>query len=282
MREYKYTFEYYRYQLVPTKVSQLAIDNVPYTVEKLKEMKNHFFSEILSKVSFRYRDKDLPSTLCYHQGELFMLLLGNNKAVEYIEDFEKKKIKSDPFSIVVIDNGPDNQIIAIRNDSRAFSSADSIAKLLQETINRHLNYYNLEMHVEAISDGNDFWDAIQSSKNEVVKISFEIIKPNVSNISGALTDDIKGLIDKYHSHKTVLSMEASSSGQLININKNDKDMSSLADYTAKGGGRSFVKFKDKTTYDSRKHIKKKIQKTLLDLKNSTQEQLSDLIGKILK
>ena len=282
MRKYKYVFEYYRYQLVPTKVSQLSIDNVPYTVEKLKEMKNQFFSEIISKISFRYRDKDLPSTLCYHQGDLFMLLLGNNKAVEYIEDFEKKKIKSDPFSIVVVDNAPDKQIVAIRNDSRAFSSADTIARLLQETINKHLNYFNLEMHIEAISDGKGFWDAIQLSKNEVVKISFEIIKPNVSNISGALTDDIKGLIDKYHSHKTVLSMEASSSGQLINISKDDKDMSGLADYTSEGGGRSYVKFKDKSIYDSRKHIKKKIQETLLDLKNSTQEQLSNLIRQILK
>lgn len=281
MKEFKYTFEYYRYQLVPTKVSQLTIDNVPYTVDKLKEMKNLFFSDILSKISFRYRNKELPSTLCYHQGDLFMLLLGNNKSVEYIEDFEKKKIKSDPFSIVVVDNNPDNQVIAIRNDYRAFSSADSISKLLQDTINSSLNYYNLEMHIEAISDGQDFWEAIQSSKEGVLKITFEIIKPNVSNLSGALTDDIKGLIDKYHSHKTVLSMESSSSGELINISKEDKDLSGLADYTAKGGGRSVIKFKDKTTYDTRKHIKKKIHKTLLDLKNSTQEQLQNFIGKII-
>lgn len=46
-----YLFEYFRYQLVPTRISQLTIDNVPFTTEKIKEMKNHFFSEVITKIS---------------------------------------------------------------------------------------------------------------------------------------------------------------------------------------------------------------------------------------
>ena len=54
-----YVFEYFRYQLVPTKIRQLTIDNVPYTTEKIKEMKNQFFSDVITKIILKQNNKPL-------------------------------------------------------------------------------------------------------------------------------------------------------------------------------------------------------------------------------
>ena len=52
---YPYKFEYYRFQLVPKKVVQLSIDNVAYTYDEIKAKKNEYFSEVLTKTTFKAR-----------------------------------------------------------------------------------------------------------------------------------------------------------------------------------------------------------------------------------
>ena len=52
---YPYKFEYYRFQLVPKKVVQLSIDNVAYTYDEIKAKKNEYFSEVLTKTTFKGR-----------------------------------------------------------------------------------------------------------------------------------------------------------------------------------------------------------------------------------
>ena len=281
MKESKYTFEYYRYQLVPNKVVQLTIDTVPYTTDKLKEKKNEFFSLLLKSLVLKNNDRELKIYRPYSVDNVFILLVANNRQVEYIKDLEEKHIESEPFSIIIVDNNPKEQIIAIRNNRKAFSSADTLKNILYKTMNDALSYYNLEMHVEPISLENDFWAAIHDSGKDVYKITYEIIKPNVTNISKALDEDIKNFIDKTNSHKTTLSIEASTNGQLTNINRNDKDLSGLTRYSTDGAGRAVVKFTDKTSYDTRNHILKKIIDVAIDMKNATKEQLKNLAEKVL-
>lgn len=50
---YPYKFEYYRFQLVPKKVVQLSIDNVAYTYDEIKAKKNEYFSDVLTKTTFK-------------------------------------------------------------------------------------------------------------------------------------------------------------------------------------------------------------------------------------
>lgn len=49
----------------------------------------------------------------------------NNRKVGYIKDLEPQQIESEPFSIVIIDNNPKEQVISIRNDRNAFTSAET-------------------------------------------------------------------------------------------------------------------------------------------------------------
>lgn len=281
MKESKYVFEYYRYQLVPKKVVQLTIDNVPYTVDQLKEKKNEFFSQIVHQLTLKNNDKELPVYRPYSDGDVFILLVVNNRKVGYIKDLEPQQIESEPFSIVVIDNNPKEQVISIRNDRNAFTSAETLKNIIHRAINNALSYYNLEMHIEPISLETDFWNAIHNSGKDVYKVTYEIIKPNITNISGALDEDIKNFIDKTNSHKTTISIEASTNGQLTNINRDDKELAGLTKYSTDGAGRAVVKFADKTSYDTRNHILKRIHNVAVDMKNATKEQLKNLANKVL-
>lgn len=62
---YPYKFEYYRFQLVPKKVVQLSIDNVAYTYDEIKAKKNEYFSEVLTKTTFKGKKGNLPYRIVY-------------------------------------------------------------------------------------------------------------------------------------------------------------------------------------------------------------------------
>ena len=252
-----YLFEYFRYQLVPTKISQLTIDNVPFTTEKIKEMKNQFFSEVITKITLKQNNKPLHTKVMYEGDQKYLLLVGNDRKVPYVEEFERKEIDSVPYSVIAIDNEPEKQIMAIRNDRNAFSGADTLSRIVERALNEKLNYYNIEIHVEAISPKENFWDAISKSKEDVVKIKFEIIKPNMSNISSRLDQEIKEVIEDLNSHKSTITFEATSNGTLENVNQANVKLNNMVNYATDGGGNASVKFKDKTTYTTKKNIKKK-------------------------
>lgn len=252
-----YLFEYFRYQLVPTKISQLTIDNVPFTTERIKEMKNQFFSEVITKITLKQNNRPLHTKVMYEGNQKYLLLVGNDRKVPYVEEFERKEIDSVPFSVIAIDNDPDKQIMAIRNDRNAFSGADTLSRIVERALNEKLNYYNIEIHVEAISPKENFWDAISKSKEDVVKIKFEIIKPNMSNISSSLDQEMKEVINDLNSHKSTITFEATSNGTLENVNQANVKLNNMVNYATDGGGNASVKFKDKTTYTTKKNIRKK-------------------------
>ena len=68
---------------------------------------------------------------------------------------------------------------------------------------------------------------------------------------------------------------------MTNINSEDKELSGLTKYSTEGAGRAVVKFTDKSSYDTRNHIKKKMQRVAIDMKNATKEQLKSLVTKVL-
>ena len=75
---YPYKFEYYRFQLVPKKVVQLSIDNVAYTYDEIKAKKNEYFSEVLTKTTFKGKKGNLPYRIVYEKNNIFVLFLLNS------------------------------------------------------------------------------------------------------------------------------------------------------------------------------------------------------------
>lgn len=205
----------------------------------------------------------------YEGDQKYLILVGNDRKVPYVEEFETKRIDSAPYSVIAIDNNPERQIMAIRNDRNAFSGADTLSRIVERALNEKLNYYNIEIHIEAISPKENFWSAILNSKEDVVKIKFEIIKPNLSNISSSLDQEMKGIIDDLNSHKSTITFEATSSGSLENVNQSNIKLNNIVNYATEGGGNATVKFKDKTTYNTKKSITKRTISFCSDITKAT-------------
>lgn len=79
----------------------------------------------------------------------------------------------------------------------------------------------------------------------------------MSNISSGLDQEMKGIIDDLNSHKSTITFEATSNGSLENVNQTNTKLNNMVDYATDGGGNATVKFKDKTTYTTKKNIRKK-------------------------
>ena len=233
---YPYKFEYYRFQLVPKKVVQLSIDNVAYTYDEIKAKKNEYFSDVLTKTTFKGKKGNLPYRIIYEKNNIFVLFLSNPKPYSYIHNFQKQQGTTEPFSIIVIDNNPENQLMAISRNTEAFTDTKTVVKILSQTINKHLDHYNVVLHIEPIFQKEEFWKIVGGKKEEISMIRFELIKPNITNISGCLKDELKRVIDATNSHKTIVEFNAPTKAALEDITPNNNDINGLVDYSANGGG----------------------------------------------
>lgn len=283
MKPITYRFEYYRYQLVPMQYSQLTIDNVPHTVEAIKKKKNEFFAMILENGNISFgNSKDCEKKIIYHENDKYLLLLSNNHKVPYYDDFNRKTIKSDPYAIIAIDNDPHQQIIAIKNSRNAFTSSNSIVRIFSETFNRELSYYNLNIHIEAISKLNSFWKEVSLHNREVIKLKFELIKPNMSNISNTFAGELRELVDQTNSHKTNLNLESSANGYLEDINEKNKRLTGIMNYVSEGGGSLKATFSDKTKFDSKSNIVTRAIKSIPDITKAKFNELKNFVKDILR
>lgn len=278
---YPYKFEYYRFQLVPKKVVQLSIDNVAYTSDEIKAKKNEYFSEVLTKTTFKGKKGNLPYRIVYEKNNIFVLFLSNPKPYSYIHDFQKQQGTTEPFSIIVIDNNPENQLMAISRNTEAFSDTKTVVKILSQTINKHLDHYNVVLHIEPIFQKEEFWKIVGGKKEEISMIRFELIKPNLTNISGCLKDELKRVIDTTNSHKTVVEFNAPARAALEDITPSNNDINGLVDYSANGGGNIGVKFKhDRKKYQTAESIKVELETTEVEIQNANPAQLDAFVDSI--
>ncbi len=277
-----YVFEYYRYQLVPKSTVQLSIENIPYTLEEIKAQKNTFFANVISKANFKSHRNNLPYKLIYNGAELFYLLLSNIRNKSYYENFKEKKIKSEPFVDILIDNNPSHQIIAISRNREAFEDSKTVVKILTHTLNKYLDYYNIVLHIQPVVKQSVFWQDIKFKGDYLDKIIFELIKPNITNISERFKGEIRELIESTNSHETTISLNSPPRGTLDDINENNQRVKALVDYSSQGGGNIKYKFKnDRKVYQTSENVRVESVNTRFEAENATPDSLEFFIKSIM-
>ena len=254
---------------------QLSIDNVPYTVEEIKAKKNGYFAEVIAKAQFRSHRSNLPYKLIHKGDSLFYLLLCNVRNTAIYQDFKKKKVKSEPFVDILIDNDPQHQIIAISRNKDAFESSNVVIKILTQTFNKYLDYFNVVLHIQPIVISSAFWTNIKHRAQELDRITFELIKPNITNISERFKGDMRELIESTNSHETILSLHSPKRGTLDEINEKNDRVKALVDYSSEGGGNIKYKFKnDRKVYQTSDNIKVETIHTTFEAENATPDSFS--------
>lgn len=232
------SFELYRYQLLPvTRHAQQNIFQDTMSVEDIEKNKNRFVGAILENFpTLVHRTYDIHQKNIFYENDVLCLKVAVQKTLERNNvNFRKEKIEDWPNITILINNKKDVQMIAISKNDKAFSGSKIVIKTIQSMINKRLKDYHLQMHTEAMFNKKDFWSIVTNHQTKLTSMKFELISPNMANISSRLKLDLKQLNKDTNSHITNLEFN-SPLGASLEVNRGNEMINSLLEYASEGGG----------------------------------------------
>lgn len=238
------TFELFRYQLLPASQHQHELFSVVLSADQVRERKNEFFDAALKGLSkFGHRGLEIRHRVQLHQDGWFIFKVGAHKTVDRdTEDFQKEKVESWPNVTVIVNNQPEIQVLAISRNPRAFSSTSVVAKLFERTLTSLLREYGLSIQVREQFESANFWTVIGENKGKVLRLRFEMVAPNMANISRALSIDLKQLNRDTNAQQTNIELEAPPGGAL-EVSPQNELIDGCVEYSSLGGGDIAIKIK---------------------------------------
>ncbi len=238
-------FNLYRYQILPTnRYFQGDLFGEITSIEDLIEKKNILFYEAIKSIKdWKIQNNSLLGNLVYDKNDFLLFRFAPKRTTKIENDnFEEEYLKNYPSIFIGIWNHPNKQIIAIQDRKKSFSHTKSVLKILTESINNALEQKQLSFYGEPIFHKEAFWDIIEEHDKKIQNIKFELITPNMANISQSLSDDIKNLAKLTNTAKTNIEIDSHDSSTL-RVDKDIKQIADLVDYASEGGGNISIKIK---------------------------------------
>ncbi len=238
------TFDLYRYQLLPISQFQQHLFDKPLSADEIRAKKNIFFKMALEQLpQFTSARSQVIHKTVFHLEDWFVLKIGSHKSITRdTEDFHIEKIETWPNITIIINNNSSSQIIAVSRNHKAFNGSRSVINLLSSALTKQLYSFGLSVEIKEIFEKNSFWRMIDEHKNNILKIRFEMIAPNMANISKALTVDLKQLHRDSNCHKANIELEAPHDSHL-EVNPDNELINGCVDYSSEGGGDIVLKIK---------------------------------------
>ncbi|WP_434664749.1 hypothetical protein P5W99_30005 [Paraburkholderia sp. A3BS-1L] len=236
--------ELYRYQLLPITQQQFGIFDEPLTADQIRERKNEFFGRVLTSIlEFSYNRTHIHHKLLFHSGPWFVFKISAHKSMlRTNHDFEDERIDDWPYVTVIINNDPAHQFIGVAPNVKAFASTATVVKIIERSVARPLHIFGLFVEIREQFDKRQFWDLMDEFHGRVLRIKFEMVSPNMANISKVLKIDLKQLNRDTNSHKTSLELEAGHEATL-DVSAQNPLIEGCVEYSAMGGGDVAIKFK---------------------------------------
>lgn len=232
------SFDLYRYQLLPiTQEVQPDMYRKILSVEQLKEQKNALFDEVLFNLpKLMSQGKILHQKVILSDEGWFAFKLGVQRSIEREnENFNKERIENWPHVTVILNNSPDCQFIAISKNSKAFSNSRIVSNILQTSFREHLKRLQLTMHIKELFDEKEFWDLVSRHRGKIKSVKFELISPNMANISKCLKVDLKQINLDTNSHRTCIELNAADDA-VLEIRDDNEMIDGMVEYASEGGG----------------------------------------------
>lgn len=272
-------FHIYRYHLLPIDTNNKQIDlfkNETFTFDEIKERKNEFFTKTLDNL-IESKNNNNPLKLEHTEDGFYLFKLAQKKTTTITQNFENVTIDNEPYVYVIVNNNPSVQKIAISDNFEAFSNPDVVRNILKKVFKKDLEPYGLNIELEQLFDKVDFWNYVGKHKEEITYINFQFIKPNLADISKSLPDVFKNFADNTNSHESHITIKAPDKGTLENIDKANKNIEGLVDYTSNGAGSIKLKVKN-----IRKQLNTKENPVILQVKELDIEGPADQVIKLYK
>jgi hypothetical protein len=277
-------FLVFRYQLLPTRAEfQSTLFPHVRSVEDLISRKNEIFATVLKQTKdFSIRGVKLIHKELAGSDDVFVYRIATSRNLtRETKDFRREKVENWPSILVVFDNKPDIQKLLVERNTKVFQLPRTVSNLLSDRLNSGLRQYQLELHIEPIFVRAEFWKLVQEHRDRIIEAHFELVSPNMANISHALADDLKDFAKSTNTAKTELTLQSPKAGRL-KLEQTDKNLDSLVHYASQGGGNVAVRVKGlRHTIQTDRTIEKVCVEEL-NIEAATPEQTIELFRKITR
>ncbi len=238
------TFDLFRYQILPRdRYFQADLFGHYDSVDSLLADKNRLFGEALNSVgSFKSKRSVIQHRVLHQDGDSVLLKFAANRSLtRETREFTEEEIENWPSFLVFVWNDPSEQQIAIQERGAAFRETDIVARVIETTVSFMLADVNLRVYVEAQTCAEAFWTVIDGNRGKVMDVRFELITPNLSNLSQVLSDDLKELAKATNAAKTRLDLIADPDSAVFISEERSPQVESLVEYSSEGAGDISVK-----------------------------------------
>jgi len=241
------TFETFRYQLVVDKTMPINLHNGFETPEQVRAEKNKIFEKLITNESFSFHSSNanINSKLLYQEGDMFYFKISARRIAHlYKEDFTEDTIDNFPNIIVAINNNPDVQKIAIQTSTSPFKDTETVRRFIMDSIDAKLKDHNLSIFIDPVFDKQDFWNFIRKYPKQITQLTFDLISPNLANISKDLTISLREAYEDTNTHRTKIEFNADTNS-VLDIKEDSKFVGGIVNYSANGGGNIFARIQGK-------------------------------------
>jgi len=276
----KIIFDLYRYQILP-KDRHLQL-SLFHDIKELIDRKNEIFADaLLSIKKLRTKKSIIKHRLLHHRNDIYLFKFAVNRSlVIETEDFTEEEISNWPSVYVFVWNSPDKQILTIQHKWKAFQDTDFLAKAIINEVNNILSKWNLTVYYKTIFVEKAFWDLIKEYKGKIKDVNFELITPNMANISDVLSEEIKQFAIDTNAAKTKYEL-VSDPDSSINLDESDPRIKGLVQYSSEGGGDISLKISGFKKRVYTKTSKKHIEIDEAEISNISRDELAKLLKELV-
>ena len=271
-------FHLYRYQLLPVNRFFQGDLYGATSIEELIAKKNEFFQEALNSESiFKTTRRNTTTQKLFERDDFILFRVAANRSLNHeTKDFKTEVIENWPKILVAVWNKADKQLIAVQHRTAAFQSTDAVVKLIFNSIEPILSQRQLTAVSDPLFEKHVFWDLIKANVGKVQEIAFEIITPNMANISGTLPDNLKDFARATNATRSKIEISSEKSNAL-KIDENNTTIAGLVDYSSEGGGGISIKI---SGFKKKIHTSKTVKEVVIDEASLIGEP--DAVAAILK
>lgn len=237
------TFETFRYQLVVDKTLPMNMFEKYETAADVRADKNNIFQRVITGDNFEFKGASsaLTTKFLYSDDTMSYYRLGVKRTTTlYSQDLSPHNEDNYPNFIIAFNNDPTVQKIAIQNNTAAFKDVKTVSNIIQETFEAQLKPFNLSLYAEPIYNKQEFWNIVRKYPKKITQLTFDLISPNMANITKNLQLNLKQLYEDTNTHKTKVELNADKESYL-EIKEESKFVNSLVDYSADGGGNIYMR-----------------------------------------
>ena len=223
----------YTFQFTPL-VDVKQMDLFEPTLQIRNEIMEHkleYFEKALTSVKYYHGKKVYESSIQVHHDNIMVMRLANRKPFVREKAFHVMQDEDEPSCGVIIDYGPEHQVIAIEDSRRAFENTDSVRNILERSLNGVLKQSRLKVSIKRQGLPSEFWDYVNQYRGRITEVRFTYQYPNL----GRASEEMKKLLADTGKVVNSTESEVVFKGKSLEFDEKNEDIQSYTKDASKSG-----------------------------------------------